>query len=259
MNDETMTDSTALPFEKGYPINVSAHNFLNTVESMLVTRASERGIVEVAIQDANVPLTGAMRQDMLLPVLTDYMNFVIHTQADLQFDSAIYDELTAGVAADLATADQREPTVDDVGKADDLVGKILRRTPLINVKDEDAGLLARTRLNDVAGVPLSVTLLMLDTALESAHNLSMQHQQETMGVAESEVLDLTPVCSLLAAMNVSQHLNELPHNVHERLQAILGTQDVVGPEHEPVNPLYDVLSEEAATESDNTIEPEIQA
>ena len=244
MTDEAVMDETALPFKKGYPISVTAHQFLDTVESMMITRASSRGIMEVAVQDANIPLSGAMRRDILLPALIDYTNFVIHPQADLQFDSALNDELVAGVAADLATEEEREPTPADVISAGSMVNSVLRRTPLINVSDPYAGIGARTEMNSAAGMPLSVSLLMLDTALESAHNLSLKHQQETLGIAEPSVLDLTPVCNVLASMNVSEYINQIPSNVHERLQAILKSTTGTVERTEAVDPIYDALNED---------------
>src|SRR5680860_92061 len=256
MTDEAVMEETGLSFQKGYPINVTAHQFLDTAESMMITRASSRGIMEVAVQDANIPLSGAMRRDILLPVLIDYTNFVIHPQADLQYDSALNDELVAGVASDLATEQDREPTSDDVGEADAMVLAVLRRTPLINVKDNDAGIGVRTQMNDVAGMPLSVSLLMLDTALESAHNLSLKHQQETLGVAEPEVLDLTPVCNLLASMNVSEHINQIPAKVHERLQAILESSTGKIEDTDRVDPLYDALNEDTEQPNIDSDSPE---
>ncbi|OLF81965.1 hypothetical protein AWH63_10525 [Marinobacter sp. C18] len=257
MTDESPSTQSGLPFAKGYPINVTAHQFLETAETMMVSRAASRGILEVAVEDANVPLAGAMRRDLLLPVLIDYTNYVIHPQADLQYDSALNDELIAGVAADLASKDNREPTIDDVGNADAMAQSVLRRTPLINVRDDHAGIGARTEMNSVAGMPLSVSLLMLDTALESAHNLSLKHQQETLGVAEPEVLDLTPVCQLLASMNVSEHINQIPTNVHERLQAILAGSSPSYDKTETVNPMYDALNEDADRPDQENPSPEV--
>lgn len=258
MTKPTSTDHANLPFPKGYPIHLSPETFLETVESMMVTRAADRGILEVAIGDANVPLAGAMRRDILLPVLIDYANFVIQPQADLQFDSALNDELTSRVTEDLEASSEphNDPTIPE--KAREMTKQILGRTPLINVGDPKAGLKTRTALNKVSGIPASVTLLMLDTALESAHNLSMKHQQETSGLSEQEILDLTPVANLLASMNINEMLQSIPANVQKRLDEILGETPEQTPAPAPeLNPMYDALNDDAPGYTES--EPEVKA
>lgn len=259
MTDNTSTDGTDLPFPKGYPIHLSSDTFLETVEGMMVNRASARGIQEVAIGDANIALAGAMRRDILLPVLIDYANFVIQPQADLQFDSALNDELTAQIEADLEAAGESSESASIPEKAREMVSQVLGRTPLINVDDQSAGLRARTTLNKVSGIPASVTLLMLDTALESAHNLSMKHQQETTGVSEQEVLDLTPVATMLAGMNISETVQNMPASVQKRLDEILGDTPQRTPTPAPeINPMYDALNDDAPA-GEQSDEPEVKA
>lgn len=212
-------------FERGYPVNVSMDSFLSTAENMLRQRGTDREINEVAVKDANIPMTGAFRRDTLMPVLVDYMNFVIHPQSDLKFESALNDELTAGVAASMASEESREPKAEDVLKADEMVTSHLSSTPLFNTASEQGALGVTSSMRQVASTPLSVTLLMLDTALESAHTLSQRYQQSSLGLAEPDVLDLTPVCELLASMKVGEHMQELPEQLQAQLDRVMNGKD----------------------------------
>ena len=103
--------------ERGYPIHVSPDAFIATAEQMLRIRAANRGIREVAIKDANVPIAGAFRRDTLMPVMVDYMNAVILPHSELKFESAMNDEVTARVAAGIA-AEQRFGAAIDVAGND---------------------------------------------------------------------------------------------------------------------------------------------
>lgn len=238
--------SSAKAFEKGYPINVSPESFMATAEHLLKQRASNRGISEVAVKDANIPMPGAFRRDTLMPILVDYMNFVIHPQSDLKFESAMNDEVTSGVAASMASEQDREPEVTDIESAGNLVSKHLSTTPLFNAASDEGGLGVESQLREYASTPLSVTLLMLDTALESAHTLSQRYQQSSMGITEAEVLDLTPVCDLLASMNVAEHIQAMPEQLQSQLERVLtGSADA-----SPTESLDSVLESSDAPEAD---------
>lgn len=243
----TETDTHAPAFERGYPLHGSPDHVVGIIESMMLTRAQARGIEFLAIGNANVPVAGAVRRDILLPVLIDYANFVIFPQTELRFDSELNDELTESVASDVAATQDRAVTSKDREAAQEMVDQVLRRTPVINVADEDAGLGVRGHLNRASGTPMSVSLLMLDTALESAHNLSQRHQQDTLGLADESVLDLTPIADLMNAMAVSEAVSGLPQNVQTRLNAILdGTPDRTPQPAPEVNPLYDAIGSSLA-------------
>ncbi|ONF42472.1 hypothetical protein BTO32_14760 [Marinobacter lutaoensis] len=236
--------------ERGYPIHVSPDAFIATAEQMLRIRAANRGIREVAIKDANVPIAGAFRHDTLMPVMVDYMNAVILPHSELKFESAMNDEVTARVAAGMAAEQRREPEVKDVLAASEMVSEHLTKTPLYNAESEAGGLGVETRLRTYASTPLSVTLLILDTALESAHTLSMRHQQSSLGIAEPDVLDLTPVCELLSALPVAERLVSIPERLQREIDRVLRSETA-----EPTENTYDALDATLSHQDHNIVPP----
>ncbi len=207
------------PFPKGYPQPRTADAMVRLVELMLTERARDLGIQEVALGDANLPLDGAFRRDMLLPVLVDYANQVIFRQSELRFDSALTEELSSGIAAEHAASENREPNAEDMKVADTVIEPVLKQSLLSNHEDRQAGLQVQTHATDLATMPISVSLLILDTALESAHHLSQTHQQNTLGHTERTVLDLSPTYDFLAQLDVE--VPKVPTALHQRLQDIL--------------------------------------
>lgn len=207
------------PFPKGYPHPGTANGMVRLVESMLTERARDLGIQEVALGDANLPLDGAFRRDMLLPVLVDYANQVIFRQSELKFESALTDELSTGIAAEHAASEDREPTEDDLEVADTVIEPILKQSLFSNHEDRQAGLQVRTHATDFATMPVSVSLLIMDTALESAYHLSQSHQQNTLGHTEREVLDLSPTYDFLTQLQVE--VPTVPTALQSRLHDIL--------------------------------------
>lgn len=201
------------------------------VEHILIDRARGQGIVEVALGDAHLPVEGAMRPDMLLPVLVDYANQVILRHTELRFDSALAEELTSSLAVDQALGENRLPLAEDLRDADQQAAPLFEQSLLRNITDENAGLKRRTEAQTAATMPVSVNLLILDTALESSIHLSRTHQQATLGQTEASVLDLTPTYDLLAQLNLPVPV--IPTSLHERLASILAAEDETSQELAP--------------------------
>lgn len=208
----------ALPFPDGFPVPPT-EDLLSAIEQVLIYRASERGIRNIGLQDASMPLAAGLKRDALLPVMVDYLTNTIYQQSELRFDSDLMDTLSVdalehGPDADPESEDSANGnTVESVQKE---IARQVQRPLLYNRDDDDGLLFAQTDISAVATIPASVTFLMLDTALESAHNLSMTHQQDLAGEADQSELDLTPVMHLIERLEIEDRIIA-PAALHARL------------------------------------------
>ena len=97
------------------------------------------------------------------------------------------------------------------------VAKKVNRPALFNQANKKALLDARTELRETSGIPLSVTLLMLDLSLEAAIEMSRAYQLEMSGETMDEILDLSPIVRMMQHMEVQPRV-EVPGDLAQRVE-----------------------------------------
>ena len=208
-----------LPFPEGFPAPPT-DELLDAIEQVLIYRAEQRGIRSIGLQDASMPIAAGLKRDALLPVMVDYLTNTIYKQSELHFESDLMDTLAIETLEHRAGAENGEQCVDaDVKNIQSDIAQNVQRPMLYNHSDDEGLLFASTGVSPVATIPASVTFLMLDAALESAHNLSMTHQQNLAGITEKSELDLTPVLELLARLDINNSVIA-PPALHVRLSEL---------------------------------------
>lgn len=200
-----------LPFPNGFPNPLLEHGRMHIIEDALVLRATEQGIASVSVNGASMSIAQGLRADALMPILTDYLTHTLYRQMNLLFDTDLMETL---VTERLETLDGE--SVSLTGLLDTLERDIQR--PLFyNASAEDALLGFKTQVSTLATIPASVSLLLMDAAIESAHTLSQRHQLNLYGQSSAEDLDLTPVVESLEMQNVNPRV-VVPANLHARLR-----------------------------------------
>lgn len=188
-----MSDMT---FPEGFPLSIGEHeNPMQIVEDTMFIRACDSGILHVDLYDASMPARDAFRCNGLLPVLVDYANHIIGRTLQLRFDTEYHET----IAMDILEAGG-ESFTDAINAA----ALRANRPALYNRADSGALLESSMAMRENSGIPLSVSVLMLDMALEASKELSAKHQIDCYGETIDDTLELTPVVNLL------QHVNAQP-------------------------------------------------
>lgn len=222
MNDTTeQTASVEPPFEKGFPVADDACQHLDLLESVLTQRAIARGITDVALSDAQISVDAAMSRTTLLPVLVDYANHMIFQQSELSFDSKMMDDLMVATLNDEQTpkAETGEQALEQASDIERHVKTEVQSPLFYNREDANAPLGFRVDTAKIATIPVSVSLLLMDTALESAHQMSVQEQTASDGANQSHILDLTYVTDYLSRLDIQDRVIA-PAALHAKLEAL---------------------------------------
>jgi len=212
LNDDATDDEA--PFPEGFPNPLAKPGQMQIIEDALILRAHAHGITEVSVNGASVPTLQAFRCNGLLPILTDYLTHSLYRQMNLMFDTELMESLMT----------ERLETMDISG--DNFISQMnqlekeIQRPLFYNEADDDALLGARTSVSPLATIPASVTLLLMDAAIESAHTLSQNEQLNFHGEPIPDELDLTPVVQSLEAQNVNPRV-VVPENLHARVQRLV--------------------------------------
>lgn len=197
MSDARMAENL-FQFREGFPLGqVQGEQGEQLVEVVVTMSAYNRGILYVEAENATLGAEMAFKCDGLLPVVTDYLNHVLAPAVDWRFKSGLEKEL---VRQYMDAADGETPW--SLREISDAVSRAANRPALANVADEQGLTSARTCVREQSGVPLSVTLLMVDLGLEHMHEMSQQYQLNLMGDPVPDTLDLTPTLQYLANMEV---------------------------------------------------------
>ena len=98
------------------------------------------------------------------------------------------------------------------------VSERVNRPAIYNQSDGKSLLKSKSELREVAGMPLSVTLLMMDMALETAYQMCQSYQQRLIDDPREDVLDLTPVVELLQRMDAQPRV-DVPENLDNQSMA----------------------------------------
>lgn len=214
---ETEPQIEGLPFPNGFPNPLLERGKLQIIEDALVLRAHEQGIASISVDGASMPVGQGLRAEGLLPILTDYLTHTLYRQMNLTFDTDLMETLVTERLANL-----KDDEVSLVGLLNE-VERDIQRPLFYNAENEDALLGVRTQVSTLATTPASVSVLLMDAAIESAHTLSQRHQLSLYGDVYTEELDLTPVVDSLAMQNVNPRV-VVPENLHARLRRL--TEDL---------------------------------
>lgn len=207
-------ETESLPFPNGFPNPLLERGKVQILEDALILRAHEQGIMSVSVNGASVPATQGLRANSMLPILTDHLTHTIYRQMNLMFDTDLMETL---VVERLGEAENTNVSLTEL--MDDLERDVQR--PLFyNAPSEDGLLGYRTKVSTLATIPTSVTVLLMDAAIESAHTLSQRHQLNLYGESHPDDLDLTPVVESLELQNVNPRV-VVPENLNARLQTII--------------------------------------
>lgn len=209
------------PFPEGFPDAGYGENLLDLLESVMIQRAMSRGITDVALSDAQIPVDTAMSRDTLLPVLVDYTNHMLFEQSELLFDSQMMDALMVAAMNDPENpaVSSFEQAVADTAAVERHVKSSVQSPLFYNRESPQAALGFEVHMAKVRTIPVSVSLLLMDTALESAHQMSIQEQTATDGLSQSHILDLTYVTNYLGRLDVQNRVIA-PAALHSRLEAM---------------------------------------
>lgn len=208
MAETSMNES----FPTGFPLSLTRYqNPMQVVEDTLFMRACQLGILEIEVFDSDFSAQQGLRANTLMPVLVDYVTHVFGMKLQWEFQSAMQDQ----VMMEILEQNDQSQSIAELMKT---VSERVNRPALYNKAHQGTLLNARTELREASGIPLSVTLMMMDMALETAHEMSMAYQQELIDDPRDEVLDLTPVIRLL------QNIDAQPRvYVPETIENDLGT------------------------------------
>ncbi|EAZ98362.1 hypothetical protein [Marinobacter sp. ELB17] len=201
----------ALPFPEGFPNPLLNTGTMQIIEDALILRAHEQGITNICVHGATLPVTQGLRADALMPILTDYLTHTLYRQMNLLFDTDLMESL---VVERLESMDPESMTLNGLLET---LERDIQRPLFYNAANENALLGFKTQVSTLATIPASVTLLLMDAAIESAHSLSQTHQLNLHGEPTLGDLDLTPVVESLEAQNVNPRV-VVPQNLHARLR-----------------------------------------
>ncbi|TBW57436.1 hypothetical protein EZI54_07190 [Marinobacter halodurans] len=216
---------TLLKFPDGFPTAGGAARSELITERVAAMRAYGRGIQQVDVSDASLSVEQAFRCDGLLPIVTDYLTHVLSPAMEWRFKSGREEKLVQQYLSSM-TSDQPW-TLSDLAES---VRDQVNRPALYNKKDPRALMDAHTCVRTDSGIPLSVTWLMLDMAIEDIHQMSQEFQIRLSGESAPDTLDLTPTIEMLTNLEVSPRAL-LPEKVRERAK-LLNTpeSEKAGPE-----------------------------
>ena len=204
-------------FAQGFPTPDTAEQGTRLIGSVAAMRAYERGILYVEIEDATLGVETAFSGDGILPVVSDYVTHILTPAIEWRFKSGLETQL---VNQYISAMDPDQPwRIQDLAEA---VRDQVNRPALVNVASEGGIMDVTTQLRDAPGIPVSVSLLMMDMAIENMQVLSMQYQQQLMGDALMDTLDITPTVNALADMEAHPRA-EMPNDVRQRALARLTT------------------------------------
>lgn len=210
-----VAQSGRMTFENGFPNALAEHGLksVQVVEDALLLRAFDQGIQSVAVYEADLTPQQAFRSHRLIPILVDYATHVIGRTLNWSFDSGLQERILMEMLEDSGQTLKLHDMMD-------MVRNKLSRPALYNQADPDALLDSRTMFRENAGIPVSVSLLMLDLALETTHEISQQYHMNLTGDPQVETLDLTPTCDLLANLNYANPRVEIPKDLRLRADAV---------------------------------------
>lgn len=219
-----------MAFNDGFPNALSSYGArsIQVVEDALLLRAFDHGIQSVAVYEADLTPQQAFRSYGLMPVLVDYATHVIGRTMNWSFDSGLQERLLMEMLEDSSKSMKLHDMMD-------LVRNKLSRPALYNRADPDALLDSRTSFRENAGIPISVTLLMMDLALETSHEISQQYHMNMTGDPQAETLDLTPTCDLLANLDYANPRVEIPRDLRLRADAVKSAPTIAETLNEQLN------------------------
>jgi hypothetical protein len=195
--------------EFGFPISLNQFkNPMQVIEDTLFMRACQLGILEIEVFDTDFSAQQGLRSDGLMPILVDYVTHVYGTKLQWNFDSSLQDQ----VMVEILENNQTELAIADLMSE---VSARVNRPALFNQSNDKALLNSQTQLREVTGMPFSVTLMMMDMALETAYEMSQSYQQKLVDDPREDVLDLTPVVELLQRMDAQPRV-EIPETLDEQ-------------------------------------------
>ena len=178
-------------FVEGFPLSLKAYdNPMEIIENTLFMRACQHGILQVELSDTGLPCQRAMKSDALLPILTDYITHNFGRTLQWNFQTGLEEK----IMMEFLENHDGEQSIADLLQE---VAKKVNRPALFNQANKKALLDARTELRETSGIPLSVTLLMLDLSLEAAIEMSRAYQLEMSGETMDEILDLSPIVRMM--------------------------------------------------------------
>jgi hypothetical protein len=197
--------------EFGFPVSVNQFKHpMQVIEDTLFMRACQLGILDIEVFDTDFSAQQGLRSDGLLPILVDYVTHVFGTKLQWDFDSSLQDQ----VMVEILENNNSELAIADLMRE---VSTRVNRPALYNQSNDKAVLNSQTQLREVTGMPLSVTLMMMDMALETAYEMSQSYQQKLVDDPREDVLDLTPVVELLQRMDAQPRI-EVPETLdHQKL------------------------------------------
>ncbi|KXS55574.1 MAG: hypothetical protein AWU57_23 [Marinobacter sp. T13-3] len=210
---EDEVDATP-PFPEGFPNPLAKPGQMAIIEDALILRAHAQGITEVEVKGVSVPALQAFRCNGLLPILTDYLTHSLYRQMNLMFDTELMETLMT------ERLESMDMSAGDFISQMNQLEKDIQRPLFFNEKDDNSMLGARTSVSTLATVPASVTVLLMDAAIESAHTLSQNEQLNFHGDPSPHILDLTPVVQSLEAQNVNPRV-VVPENLHARVKRLV--------------------------------------
>jgi hypothetical protein len=202
-------------FKDGFPNSLESYGdrAIEVVEDTLLMRAFNHGIQSVSIFEADLTPQQAFRSFGMMPILVDYATHVLGRSLNWSFNSGLQEKVLMDILENSSKSIQMHDMMD-------LVNNKLSRPALYNRADPDALLDSRTAFRDKASIPVSVTILMMDMALETSHEISQQYHMNMTGDPQMETLDLTPVCDLLAKLDYANPRVEVPKDLMMRAQAV---------------------------------------
>src|SRR5690554_4440850 len=205
-------------FPDGFPLTIgNTENPTQIIEDTLFIRACDQGILSVDLFDANLPARDAFKCSGLLPILGDYANHVIGRSLQFRFKTGYHESVMMDI---LEMSGNDQLTLTEAMKAAALRAN---RPAFYNKADTHALLDSRLQVRETSGIPLSVSLLMMDLALEASRELSLHYQVSIHGEEMPETLDLTPTVNLLQNVNAQPRI-QIPTNLPARIAEEEGTR-----------------------------------
>lgn len=210
----------AARFPDGFPLTIGdQENPIQIIEDTLFIRACDHGIQSVDLFDANLPARDAFKSAAFLPILGDYANHMIGRTLQLRFNTGYHESIMLEIL--------EQSGGDQVTLREAMNAAALRanRPALYNQANPKALLDSSLQVRHQAGTPLSVTLLMMDLALEASREYSLKYQVSIYGEEMPETLDLTPVVNVLQQVNAQPRI-QIPANLPTRMAEAEGMKRV---------------------------------
>ena len=198
-----------MAFPEGFPLPFCEQDDAQPMaffEGVMTLNAASKGVRYVDLFDATTSMRDGMRSDVFMPILVDYMTLVISPSLQLKYQTAFEENMMMSMLEKYST---EQPLNEFLLK----VSSKVNRPAIYNRSDNGSILGAKADFRKTSGTPSSVTLLMMDMALDDAIKLSIEHADD----AELDTLDLTPTVDLLSKMDVSPCV-EVPQDVDERVR-----------------------------------------